>query len=145
MNLSLESPLSVWPSQLVGEIVIVVPVKCLGPACDAIVNLFIYEGSLWYTHGKLVASYTQDISFLKDEEKDVLFRHTVVPTDEARRDVGVQVVVNEEVVGSREFDDVYTVSAGGGDMMGSLMAMMGIGMMVMMLGTMMPAITEGAA
>lgn len=141
MSLTLESPLSVLPSQLSGNIRITVPVRCAGPGGDVAVNLFIYEGSLWSTHGRLIASYTQDVTFLGGEEKDVAFEHTVVPTAEGRRDVGVQVVEGDRVLASREFDDAYTVATtGGSGMMGGLSSMMGMVMMVMMIGSIAPAL-----
>lgn len=141
MSLTLESPLSVLPSQISGNIRITVPIKCAGPGGDVAVNLYIYEGSLWSTHGRLIASYTQDVSFLGGEEKDVAFEHTVVPTAEGRRDVGVQVVEGDRVLASREFDDAYNVATtGDGGMMGGLSAMMVMVMMVMMIGSIVPAL-----
>ncbi len=141
MSLTLERPLSVLPSQLAGNIRIAVPIRCAGPGGEVTVNLFIYEGSLWSTHGKLIAAYTQDVSFLGGEEKDVSFEHTVVQTSEGRRDIGVQVVERDRVLASREFDDAYSVATtGGGGMMGGLSSMMGMVMMVMMIGSIAPAL-----
>ncbi len=140
MSLSLERPLSVRPSQSSpGQMEITVPIKCSGGAGDVVVNLLIYEGSLWYTHGKLLTTYTQDVSFLQGEEKDVIFQDTVVQTGESRRDAGVQVVVGDKVVASREFDDIYSVDTGSsGGLTSSMTSMMGMLMMVMMLGSLGP-------
>jgi predicted phage tail protein len=124
---------------------ITVPLRCTGGACDAVVNLLIYEGSLWYTHGKLLTTYTQDVSFLQGEEKDVIFEDTMVQTGESRRDAGVQVVVEDQVVASREFDDIYSVDTGGsGGLTGSMTSMMGMLMMVMMLGSLVPMLSGQA-
>jgi len=131
----------VLPSQLSGNIRITVPVRCAGPGGDVVVNLFIYEGSVWSTHGRLIASYTQDVTFLGGGEKEVAFEHTVVPTAEGRRDVGVQVVDGDRVLASREFDDAYSVATtGGGGTMDGLSSMMGMVMMVMMMGSIFPAL-----
>jgi hypothetical protein len=141
MSLTLERPLSVLPSQLSGNVRITVPIKCAGPGGEVAVNLFIYEGSLWVTHGTLIASYTQDVSFLGGEEKDVSFEHTVVSTAESRRDVGVEIVEGDRVLASREFDDAFTVvTTGGGGIMDSMSSMMGMVMMVMMIGSIAPAL-----
>ncbi len=145
MSLSLELPLSVRPSQTsAGQMEITVPIKCTGGACEVMVNLLIYEGSLWYTHGKLLATYTQDVSFMQGEEKDVIFLDTMVQTGESRRDAGVQVVAGDRMVASREFDDIYSVDTGGGSLTGGMSSMMGLLMMVMMLGSLVPMLSGQA-
>lgn len=133
--MSVVRPLSVWPSAFAGEINISVPVRCTGDSGTFEVNLFIFEGSILPGHGRLLAEYTQDVSLVRGQQKDVVFPHTVVPTGEARRDTGVEIVAGNRVLASREFDDVYEVEtqgAGGGltDMIGMLMM---LGMMAMVM------------
>jgi hypothetical protein len=139
MSLTLESPLSVWPSQISGEIYINVPIKCAGPAATATIKLYIFEGSILATHGTLLAEYSQQVEFLGSQNKDVLFTHTEKATSESRRDVGIEIIIDNRVVASAEFDDVYSAvtTSNGMDMSG----MMGMMMMVMVMGIAIPMVS----
>ena len=125
-------------SEFTGKILIAVPVKNSGPACDATVNLYIYEGSWWGTHGTLLVAYGQDVSFAEGEQKEVVFAHTVIQTGESRRDIGVEVMVGDSVEASAEFDDVYHVAAAPG-LIDNMMSVMIMGMMMLVISTIMPA------
>ena len=139
MSLILASPLSVWPSQVSGEIFISVPVKCAGPAVTATVKLYIFEGSIWATHGTLIAEYSQQVEFLGGQTVDVLFTHQETATSESRRDVGIEIIIDDRVVASAEFDDVYTAATTGSGMdMSGMMPMM---MMLMVMGMVMPMVS----
>lgn len=139
MSLTLVSPLSVWPSQVSDEVFINVPVKCVGPAATATVKLYIFEGSIWATHGKFIAEYSQQVEFLGGQTVDVLFTHQETATSESRRDVGIEIIIDDRVVVSSEFDDVYTaVTTGGGMDMSGMMPMM---MMLMVMGMVMPMVS----
>jgi len=141
MSLILASPLSVWPSQIFGEIHINVPIKCVGPATTATIKLYIFEGSILATHGTLLAEYSQQVEFLGGQTKDVLFTHTETATSQSRRDVGIEIIIDDRVVRSAEFDDVYTaVTTSRGMDMSAMMPMI---MMVMMMGMVMPMVTGG--
>jgi len=124
-----------------GTVTIVAPIRNLGPAVDATVKLYVYEGSWLPTHGKLLAEYSQDVHFDEGGRKEVEFTHAVVVTDEARRDVGVEVLVAGEVQASREFDDVYTMPTRQGQAMGMLMQMLMIMPMFMMMGMLMEGVS----
>jgi hypothetical protein len=139
MSLTLASPLSVWPSQASGEVLISVPVKCVGPATLATVKLYIFEGSIWATHGTLIAEYSQQVEFLGGQTKDVLFAHQEKATSESRRDVGIEVIIDDRVVASAEFDDVYTAATTGGGM--DMSGMMGMMMMLMAMGMVVPMVS----
>ena len=136
MNSTSALQLSVWPSDYSGQITISLPVTCSGAAVAAEVRLYIYEGSLWPQHGALLASYSQQVQFGEGETRELAFSHSVIVTSESRRDVGVEVIVDGQTVVSREFDDVYHVSSGGTDMS----SMMGMMVVVMMTGMMLPAL-----
>jgi hypothetical protein len=140
------SQLLVQPSEnLTGKLIISVPIKCTGDAAEATVHLYIYEGSLLPTHGRPLAHYQQDVSFAKGQQRTVEFLHEEQATQEARRDVGVEVEVGGNVCVSREFDDVYYAATTGGGMEG-VSAMLPMMFMVMMLGMvtqMMPKGEEG--
>lgn len=139
MSLTLASPLSVWPSQVSGEVIISVPVTCVGPAATATVKLYIFEGSVWATHGAFIAEYSQQVEFLGGQTKDVLFTHQETATSESRRDAGIEIIIDERVVASAEFDDVYTAAttSSGIDMSG----MMGMMMLLMVMGMVMPMVS----
>jgi hypothetical protein len=135
----LVSPLSVWPSQVSGEIFIFVPVKCVGPATLATVKLYIFEGSIWATHGTLIAEYSQQVEFLGGQTVDVLFTHMEEARSESRRDVGIEIIIDDRVVASAEFDDVYTAATTGSGMdMSGMMPMM---MLLMVMGMVMPMVS----
>ena len=140
MSLTLVSPLSVWPSQISGEVFINVPIECVGPAATATVKLYVFEGSIWATHGTLIAEYSQQVEFLAGQSKDVLFTHQETATSESRRDVGIEVIIDERVVASAEFDDVYTAATTGGGM--DISAMMGMMVMLMAMGMVVPMVSE---
>ena len=132
------SPLSIRPSQVSGEVFITVPVKCVGPAALATVKLYVFEGSIWPTHGTLIAEYSQQVEFMGGQTLDVVFAHTIVARGGSRRDVGIEVIVEDRVVASAEFDDVFeAVTTGGGmdisGMMGMMVMLMAMGMVVPML------------
>jgi len=139
MSLTLASPLSVWPSQVSGEIFINVPVKCIGPAALATVKMYIFEGSIWATHGTLIAEYSQQVEFLGGQTRDVIFTHMEEARSEARRDVGIEIIVDDRVVASAEFDDAYTAATTGGGM--DMSGMMGMMTMMMAMGMVMPMVT----
>ena len=136
----LGTPQLYLPSAFAGEVLISVPVRNTGVACNVEVNLYIYEGSWLPGHGTLLAHYTQDVRFEEGEDKEVVFAHSVIQTGQGRRDIGVEVVAGGLVAASVEFDDVYSVSTAMEEVMGGitamlpLMAMMG---MMMMLSPMM--------
>jgi hypothetical protein len=138
MSLTLASPLSVWPSQVSGEIFINAPIKCVGPAALATIKLYIFEGSIWATHGTLIAEYSQQVEFLGGQTKDVLFTHTEKATSESRRDVGIEVIIDNRIIASAEFDDVYDAATTGGGM--DMSGMMGMMMMLMLMGMVMPMV-----
>ncbi|MCL0076491.1 hypothetical protein M1O12_00405 [Dehalococcoidia bacterium] len=121
--------------EFTGNILITVPIENKGHACDAVVNLYIFEGSWLPWAGDLLASYSQAVSFLEGEQKEVVFAHTVIQTDASRRDVGVEVVVGDSVKASAQFDDVYHVPTGPG-----LIDKM---MMIMMMAVMMTVVQIG--
>ncbi|MCL0079824.1 hypothetical protein M1O18_02855 [Dehalococcoidia bacterium] len=121
--------------EVTGNILITVPITNKGRACDAVVNLYIHEGSWLPGAGDLLASYSQAVSFLEGEQKEVVFAHTVIQTDASRRDVGVEVVVGDSVKASAQFDDVYHVPTGPG-----LIDKM---MMIMMMAVMMTVVQIG--
>jgi hypothetical protein len=139
MSLTLASPLSVWPSQISGEIYINVPIKCVGPAATATIKIYIFEGSILATHGTLQAEYSQQVEFLGGQTKDVLFTHTEKATSQSRRDVGIEIIIDDRVVKSAEFDDVYSAAttSSGMDMSG----MMPMIMMMMVMGMVMPMVS----
>ena len=126
-----------------GDILIATVIKNAGMPCDALVALFIYEGSILAGHGTLLASYGKEVHFEEGEEKEVTFEHQVVQTGESRRDIGIEVIVNGVIEVSAEFDDVYQVAGTTETMTGSMSALMGMGMMAMMVSTMMPEGGEG--
>jgi hypothetical protein len=140
MSLILASPLSVWPSQVSGEIFIYVPVKCVGPATPATVKLYIFEGSIWATHGTLIAEYSQQVEFLGGQTVDVLFTHMEEARSESRRDAGIEIIIDDRVVASAEFDDVYTAVTTTGNGM-DMSGMMGMMMMLMVMGMVMPMVS----
>ncbi|MCL0084239.1 hypothetical protein M1N82_01660 [Dehalococcoidia bacterium] len=121
--------------EFTGNILITVPITNKGHACDAVVNLYIFEGSWLPWAGDLLASYSQGVSFEEGERKEVVFAHTVIQTDASRRDIGVEVVVGDLVRASAQFDDVYHVPTGPGliDKMMMIM-MMAVMMMVVQIG-----------
>jgi len=139
MSLTLASPLSVWPSQVSGEVFINVPVKCVGPAATATFKLYIFEGSVWATHGTFIAEYSQQVEFLGGQTKDVLFTHQETATSESRRDVGIEIIIDERVVASAEFDDIYTAATMSSGM--DMSAMMPMFMMMMVMGMVMPMVS----
>lgn len=120
-----------------GNILITVPITNKGHACDATVNLYIFEGSWLPGAGDLLASYWQDVSFEEGEQKEVVFAHTVIQTDASRRDVGVEVVVGDLVRASRQFDDVFHVTTAPG-LIDQVMGIMMMGMMMMILPMVLP-------
>ena len=126
------------PGEFSGEILIAVPVKNTGPACDAVVNLYIHEGSWMGSHGALLAAYGQEVRFEEEEQKEVVFAHMVIPTGQSRRDIGIEVVVGDSVEASAEFDDVYHVAAAPG-LVENMMSIMMMGMMMMVMSSIMPA------
>lgn len=136
MSLTLVYPLSVWPSQVSGDILINVPVTCAGPAATAMVKLYIFEGSIWSTHGTLLDEYLQPVEFLEGQTVDVVFSHTLKATSESRRDAGIEVIIEDKVVASAEFDDVFSTGTSGGGM--DLSGMMGMMVMLMMMGMVVP-------
>jgi hypothetical protein len=139
MSLTLASPLSVWPSQISGEIHINLPIKCVGPATTATIKLYILEGSILATHGTLLAEYSQQVEFLGGQTKDVLFTYTETATSQSRRDVGIEIIIDDRVVKSAEFDDVYSaVTTSSGMDMSAMMPMI---MMVMVMGMITPMIS----
>jgi|WetSurMetagenome_2_1015567.scaffolds.fasta_scaffold1116884_1 hypothetical protein len=139
MSLTLASPLSVWPSQVSGEIYINVPVKCVGPAATATIKLYIFEGSILATHGTLQAEYSQQVEFLGGQTKDVLFTHMEKATSQSRRDVGIEIIIDDRVVKSAEFDDVYSAATTSSGM--DMSAMMPMIMMVMVMGMVTPMVS----
>jgi len=124
-------------SKFTGNILITVPIKNTGPAADAVVNLHIFEGSWLPGAGDLLASYWQNVSFAEGEQKNVVFAHTVIQTDESRRDIGVEVVVGDSIKASAQFDDVYYAATAPG-LIDNLMGLMMMGMMMMVLPMILP-------
>ena len=139
MSLTLAYPLSAWPSQVSGEVFINVPIECVGPATTATVKLYVFEGSVWATHGTLIAEYSQQVEFLAGQTKDVLFAHQETATSESRRDISIELIIDERVVASAEFDDVYTAVTTGSGM--DMSGMMGMMMMLMVMGMVMPMVS----
>jgi len=139
MSLTLAYPLSVWPSQVSGEIFINVPIECVGPAATATVKLYVFEGSVWATHGTLLAEYSQQVEFLGGQAKDVLFTHMETATSESRRDICIEIIIDERVVASAEFDDVYTAATTSSGM--DMSAMMPMIMMMMVMGMVVPMVS----
>ena len=139
MSLTLASPLSVWPSQISGEIYINVPIKCVGPAATASIKLYVFEGSVWATHGTLLAEYSQQVEFLGGQTKDVLFTHAEKATSESRRDVSIEIIIDDQVVRSDEFDDVYSAATTSSGM--DISGMMPMIMMMMVMGMVMPMVS----
>lgn len=124
-----------------GEIVISVPITNDGFAADVTVVLYVYYAGRFGSplHGGLIAEYEKDVHFNAGETKEVEFTHTVVASglgQEASRDVGVEVIKDGDVVGTAEFDDVYTAPGGGivEPIMEPMMSMMVMAMMFMMIG-----------
>ena len=138
MILSLGSP-QFMPFEFGGgaDIAITVPVTCSGEACEAVINLYIYEGSWGVSHGSVLATYSQDVPFQEGEQKEITFVHICLPTSQGRRDVGLEIVVEGEIVFSGEWDDVYHVATTTGNMIGDIMALGMMGMMAMMMSPMM--------
>ena len=139
MSLTLASPLSVWPSQISGEIHINLPIKCVGPATTATIKLYIFEGSILATRGTLLAEYSQQVEFLGGQTKDVLFTHTETATSQSRRDVGIEIIIDDRVVKSAEFDDVYSAATTSSGM--DISGMMPMIMMMMVMGMVMPMVS----
>jgi hypothetical protein len=116
-----------------------VPIKCVGPATLATVKLYVFEGSIWATHGTLIAEYSQQVEFLGGQTLDVLFTHMEEPRSESRRDVGIEVIIDDRVVASAEFDDIFTAETTGGGM--DMSGMMGMMMMLMVMGMVVPMVS----
>jgi len=142
MTSGLGSPRLGLLAEFTGEIIITIPVTCAGAGCDAAVSLYIYEGSWLPTRGTLLAKYCQEVHFDEGETKEVSFRHRVIQTGESRRDVGLEIVVNGEIVASAQWDDVYSVpgAPGGLDMLFQMLPLVMMGTMMLML---MPMLEEG--
>ncbi len=139
MSLTLAYPMSVWPSQISGEVFINVPIECAGPAATATVKLYVFEGSVWATHGTLLAEYSQQVEFLGGQTKDVLFTHQETATSESRRDIGIEIIIDDRVVASAEFDDVYSAATASSGM--DMSGMMGMMVMLMAMGMMVPMVS----
>ena len=137
MTLALGNQLLVQSSGL--TVTITVPITCLGPSVDAVVRLYIFEGSTLPGHGTLLATYSQSVSFAPGQTRNVVFTHAETVTPQTSRDVGVEVVVADKVVASREFDDVYTVGEKGLDWT----QMMGLMVVAMVMGMVVPMMEEG--
>jgi len=85
-------------------------VKYIGTVpVDARFILYIYEGSVLPTPGRLLATYEKIERFEPGEERKLVFEHQTVSTWEARRDIGLEAFRNAERIYSGEWDDRYFV------------------------------------
>jgi len=120
-----------------------VPVRITFPAkytgtvpVDARFILYIYEGSVLPTPGRLITQYEILEHFEPGEEKELVFEHRTVSTMVDRRDLGLEALVNTERVFSGEWDDIYYVATTTEQMMGWVVLIVPlalVGMMMLMI------------
>jgi uncharacterized protein YlxP (DUF503 family) len=79
------------------------------------VKFLIYEGSALPTHGTLLDTKSISFSLSPGQTYNASVGHTTTAGTIDRRDVGVQIMVNSNVVAEDEWDDVFYVTAGGGE------------------------------
>ena len=120
------------------SVIITFPITATGKSTDTVVTMYIYEGSLLSTHGTLLASTSQEVHFDKDVQKDVAFVHVCQQTSQSKRDVGLEIAVDDKTVCSVEWDDLFSVESAPGilDTLKLIPAMMTVMMMSLVMSTM---------
>lgn len=110
IKFSLSRP-SASPSQVpVGSTVAIscpITSQC-SKSVSARVKCLVYEGSAWVTHGDLLWTKEQTVTFYPGQTRTVTFSRAAMPGAE-RRDVEVEVYVGGILIEQNEWDDVYYV------------------------------------
>ena len=94
------------------NISLIVPITSkLSSTVSAFIKIIIYEGSIWPGHGTKIVDYSGWLTFAPYQTHNVFTWHLTVEGTIDRRDVGVEVYVNNILNTSAEFDDVFFVEA----------------------------------
>ena len=90
------------------------PVKSRSTKVQNVTAKFlIYEGSVLPTHGTLLDTKSVTFSISPGQTYNATVSHTAVAGTIDRRDVGLQIIVNDKVMAEDEWDDVFYVTDGG--------------------------------
>ena len=96
---------------VLGEnISLIVPITSkLFSTTTAFIKIIIYEGSIWSGHGTMIEDYSGWLTFTPNQTHNVFTWHLTIEGTIDRRDVGVEIHVNNILNTSAEFDDVFYV------------------------------------
>lgn len=106
-------------------------ITCVGASVDAQVKLFIIEE---VKDGAVLGEYSQDVSFVADEEQTVTFEHAAVATNVVGRTIVLEIWAEDMLTYSDDWPDAFGAAAAPG-MIESIMPLM---ILVMMMGMVQP-------
>jgi len=94
-----------------GQVLITCPVRSTSTEEFTVtIRCIVYEGSIYPGHGDELWRSSKIVTFNPGESKDVEFLRNSIAGSIDRRDVGVEVLYQGQVIESKEEDDVYYVT-----------------------------------